>query len=229
MTASPQPLLGRQGSAAPFAARMRRRAQLGIARRRWAVGIAKRLLPIVALALLSVVALWPELSRDAEQARLTISRDRTVPESGEMTAASYHSVDDRGRPFTMTAAVARQVSAERINLTQPMGDMTLESGNWLMVQSRRGVYLQRIGSLDLSEDVQIYRDDGTTLATAAATVDLKAGAAASAEMVHAEGPFGTLDAQGFAVVDKGAVIQFTGPGRLVLNAARSATPAVATP
>jgi lipopolysaccharide export system protein LptC len=36
-------------------------------------------------------------------------------------------------------------------------------------------------------------------------------------MVHAEGPFGTLDAQGFALTDKGSVIQFTGPGRLVLN------------
>ena len=34
---------------------------------------------------------------------------------------------------------------------------------------------------------------------------------------RAEGPFGTLEAQGFAVVDQGAVIQFTGPARLVMN------------
>jgi lipopolysaccharide export system protein LptC len=40
-------------------------------------------------------------------------------------------------------------------------------------------------------------------------------------MVHAEGPFGTLDAQGFAVTDRGAVIQFPGPGRLLLNAAQN--------
>ena len=40
----------------------------------------------------------------------------------------------------------------------------------------------------------------------------------SADRVHAEGPFGSLDAQGFAVTDHGAVVQFTGPGRLVLNA-----------
>jgi lipopolysaccharide export system protein LptC len=49
------------------------------------------------------------------------------------------------------------------------------------------------------------------------SMDLKSGAAASSQPVHAEGPFGTLDAQGFALVDKGAVVQFTGPARLVLN------------
>jgi lipopolysaccharide export system protein LptC len=122
----------------------------------------------------------------------------------------------------MTATTAHQVSPERVNLTDPKGDMTLESGNWLMVRSRQGVYMQHADNLDLSDDVHIYRDDGTTLTTSAATVDLKAGAAAGAEMVHAEGPFGTLDAQGFALIDKGAVIQFSGPGRLVLNSAQRA-------
>ena len=87
-----------------------------------------------------------------------------------------------------------------------------------MVQSRSGVYTQHAGQLDLSGDVVLYRDDGLTLLTDAATLDLKAGVASSADRVHAEGPFGTLDAQGFAVVDHGSVAQFTGPGRLVLNA-----------
>ena len=32
---------------------------------------------------------------------------------------------------------------------------------------------------------------------------------------------GYLDAQGFSLLDRGTVIQFTGPGRLVLNGHRS--------
>ena len=40
------------------------------------------------------------------------------------------------------------------------------------------------------------------MSTDTATVDLKAGVAAGADMVHAEGPFGTLDAQGFTLTDK---------------------------
>jgi len=58
-------------------------------------------------------------------------------------------------------------------------------------------------------------------ATDSAAFDLWAGAVAGAEMVHAEWPFGTLDAQGFSFLDRGTVIQFTGPGRLVLNGHRS--------
>jgi len=206
------------------AARFRRPpiANPRLARRRWSVGIAKRLLPVFALALLASIALWPEFARETDTARYAYRRDAVMPRSGEMTQAAYHGVDERGRPYTMTAAKARQVSPERVNLTDPKGDITLESGNWIMVQSRRGVYLQHLDDLDLSRDVLIYRDDGTTIATEAATVDLKAGAAAGADMVHAEGPFGTLDAQGFALTDKGTAIQFFGPGRLVLNAARHA-------
>jgi lipopolysaccharide export system protein LptC len=192
-----------------------------LARRRWLVGFAKRLLPLAALALLACVALWPELSRDAERARLSYRRDSAPPESGRMTEASYHGVDANNRPYTITAATAHQISAERIDLTDPKGDISLESGNWLYGQSRNGVYLQHLGSLDLSDDVQLYRDDGTTLTTSSASLDLKAGAAAGAEQVHVEGPFGTLDAQGFAVTDRGAIMQFTGPGRLVLNSAQS--------
>ncbi len=200
-----------------------------LTRRRWVVRIGKRLLPLIALALLSTVALWPELSGDNERARLSYHPGAIEPQSGEMKLATYHGVDDRGRPYTMTASVARQVNAERIDLTEPKGDMTLESGNWLMVQSRQGVYLQKAGNLDVSGDVQVYRDDGTTLTTSSAALDLKAGAAAGAEMTHAEGPFGTLDAQGFTLIDKGAAIQFSGPGRLVLNGAHAAPPSAAPP
>jgi lipopolysaccharide export system protein LptC len=189
-------------------------------RRRRMVGLWKRLLPVAALALLASVALWPEFAREREQARLAYRRDLTVPRSGEMLDAVYHGVDERGRPYTMTASKARQISPQRINLTEPKGDVTLESGNWLMAQSRQGVYLQQVGNLDLSQDVVIYRDDGTTMATDTATIDLKAGVAAGADMVHAEGPFGILDAQGFALTDKGSAIQFFGPGHLVLNSAR---------
>jgi lipopolysaccharide export system protein LptC len=200
-----------------------------LVRRRWMVAVAKRLLPVVALALLSTVAFWPELSGDSERARLSYRRGGLEAQSGQLTAATYHGVDVRNRPYTMTSAVARQVSPERIDLTDPKGDMTLESGNWLLVQSRQGVFMQHIGSLDLSGDVQLYRDDGTTMTTSAATLDLKTGAATGAEMVHAEGPFGSLDAQGFTLVDKGANIQFPGPGRLVLNAAHAPAQPVAAP
>ena len=202
-------------------ARMRASPRTGkLARRRWTITLTKFLLPAAALALLTTVALWPEMKRATEQARLAVARVATEVQSGQLLDARYHGVDEKGRPFTLTAATAHQVDPERIDLTLPKGDITMESGSWLMLQARKGTYMQRTNQLDLSQDVTLYREDGTTLVTASASVDLKAGAAAGADPVHAEGPFGVLDAAGgFTVVDKGASIQFTGPTHLVMNGA----------
>ena len=193
-----------------------RRAPAETAQRRISVGLAKRMLPMVALALLSLMALWPEFGKD-EHHKFSYHLGGIQPQTGQLTNLHYSGVDDRSRPYTVTASAAHQVSPERIDLVDPKGDISLESGAWLMVQSHSGVYAQHNGQLDLSGDVVLYRDDGLTLTTDAATLDLKSGAASSAERVHAEGPFGTLDAQGFAVIDHGAIAQFPGPGRLLLN------------
>jgi lipopolysaccharide export system protein LptC len=185
-------------------------------RRAFAVGLAKRLLPVVALVLLSLVALWPELTKD-ERSRLAAGVRGAEAQSGQLTDLYYRGVDERNRPYAVTASGAQQISPERINLVDPKGDINLENGDWMMAQSRQGVYMPHASQLDLSGDVVLYRDDGVTLTTDSATLDLKGGVASSAEKVHVEGPFGSLDAQGFAVLDRGLVMQFTGPGRLVLN------------
>jgi lipopolysaccharide export system protein LptC len=126
-------------------------------------------------------------------------------------------VDERGRPYTVTAATATQRDADRIDLTVPNADMTLENGTWLNVRSKQGVYIRKDQQLDLSHDVVLYRDDGTTMTTAAATVAMKDGAASSNMPTHVEGPFGTIDATGFTTEEKGAAIQFWGPVRVELN------------
>lgn len=189
-----------------------------LTRRRWLVVWTKRLLPVLALALLASIALWPEIDRTADQGRIAFRRFG----AGDAGAARlldprYQSVDAKGRPYTLTANSGLQVGPERVNLVEPKGDVTLENGSWLMVQAHDGVYMQHSGQLDLAGDVTLYRADGLTMITDAASLDMKAGAATSSARTHAEGPFGTLDAQGFALVDKGAVTQFTGPARLVLN------------
>jgi lipopolysaccharide export system protein LptC len=191
----------------------------GLARRRIVLFLTKLLLPLGALALLGAIAVWPELDRESETARFAFRRMTGEVQGARLLDAQYHGVDEHGRPYTVTAAIAQQADADRINLTTPKGDVTLENGSWLMVQSKQGVFMKRANQLDLSHEVTIYRDDGLTLTTQSASVDLQAGAASSAEPTHAEGPFGTLDAQGFTVLDKGATVQFSGPAHVVLNGA----------
>jgi len=189
----------------------------GIARRRLLVTATKWLLPMAALALLSSIALWPEFDRAKEQARLAMHRMAGAVDGAQVTDARYHGVDERNRPYTITASTAVQADPDRINLTDPKGDVALQNGTWMMLQADKGVFMQRQNLLDLAGHVFLYRDDGTTMRTQSATIDLRNGAATSAEPVHAEGPFGMLDAIGFTVTDKGAVAQFPGPARLVMN------------
>jgi lipopolysaccharide export system protein LptC len=186
--------------------------------------LAKWLLPATALALLCSLALWPEVEQVQTSVRTAASRLGDVT-AARVTGAQYHSVDDHGRPYTVTAEIARQNGPERIDLTAPKGDITLQNGTWLMVKAKQGVFMQHSNLLDLSHDVTVYRDDGTTLLTASASLDLSHGAAAGAQPVHAEGPFGTLDAQGgFTATDKGTSIEFAGPAKLVLNGATPSSP-----
>jgi lipopolysaccharide export system protein LptC len=190
----------------------------GMVRRRQFVIWTKRLLPAVAVLLLATIVLWPEISRQLNSGRIKSRRGASGEfQAGKLVNVRYHGVDGSGRPYTVTADQAVQVSPERINLVYPKGDLTSVNGSWTLVQSNAGVYIQHAGLLDLSGDVTIFRDNGVTLRTPSASTDLKTGAAAGNEKTHAEGPFGTLDAQGFALVDKGAVIQFQGASRLLLN------------
>lgn len=190
-----------------------------LARRRMMINASKFLLPAVAILLLSLIALWPEFDLTTGKTRIVLHGLSATLDGARLTDAHYNGVDERGRPYTVTAATATQRDTDRVDLTAPDADMTLENGTWLNVKSKLGVYMRKDEQLDLSRDVVLYRDDGTTMTTASATVAMKAGAASGAEPTHVEGPFGTLDATGFTTVDKGAAIQFWGPVRVEMNGA----------
>ncbi|MBS0642897.1 MAG: LPS export ABC transporter periplasmic protein LptC [Acetobacteraceae bacterium] len=188
-----------------------------IARRRILITLTKWLLPAGAMVLLALIALWPELERTTISTRIGAGQLTGEVEGGRMIDLRYKGIDEKGRPYTLTAETAKQLEPDRIALTMPKGDITLENGTWMMLTARKGTYIQKGSQLDLTHDVTLYRDDGTTMHTEAATIDMKAGAAAGSSAVHAEGPFGVLDAQGFMLMDKGAAVDFPGPARLVLN------------
>ena len=190
------------------------------AHRRATVRIAKYVLPLFALALLSSIALWPELSRTVAQGRVTWRRLTALnATAGQMLRPRYHGLDEHGHPYTVSSDTADRVGPLRVNLAKPVGDITMENGTWLLLKSKAGVFIEHANELDLEHAVVLYRQDGTTMTSETATMNLKQGAATSNDYTHAEGPFGVLDAQGFTIVDRGGVVQFHGPAHLVMNAA----------
>jgi lipopolysaccharide export system protein LptC len=213
----PQPRIDRLATTQTLVRKLPSKRSL--ASRRRTLLLTKLTLPMLSMLLLASLALWPQISSLWDTSRVNYRRGQNSAQlqTGRLLTLRYHGLDARNRPYTITADAAEQIGPERINLTNPKGDVVSESGSWTYVESLHGVYQQHAGLLDLSGNVVLYRDNGVTLYTQSAAMDIKQGAGAGSEPTHAEGPFGTLDAQGFALVDKGSVIQFDGKSRLLLN------------
>ncbi len=204
---------------------LRRRGEDGAmpkGRRRLSVSLAKKLLPVAALLLLVALALAPSLRFGPDANRISYHVQQAGGAASRMQGAKYHGIDQHGQPFTLTANAATDQGAEDVALQQPEGDLTLNSGAWLVLKSNAGVFHQKTQVLGLTGDVTLYRNDGTILNVAKADIDLRQSSARSAMPVQVQGPFGTLNAaNGFALTDRGADMLFKGPATLVLAQAGS--------
>lgn len=190
-----------------------------IARRRVAVRIAKFMFPILGVALLAGIALWPELDRLEDRARVSFRRVAgTAPDAVRVVDPRYQGVDEENRPYTVTASVAAQAdSPDIVDLDRPRADILLTDGSWVLLESREGRFDKSKNRLDLQGEVTLWQDGGNLLVTEQAEILLSEGAASGDRPVHAQGPFGTLVSEGFRLTDRGQVVVFTGRARAVLE------------
>jgi lipopolysaccharide export system protein LptC len=190
-----------------------------IARRRIAVRLAKILLPLLGVALLVGIAVWPEIDRMEDRARVSFRRvTGTAPDAVRVVDPRYQGIDEQNRPYTVTATVAAQTDApDIVDLDRPRADILLTDGSWVLLESRDGRFDKAANRLDLWGDVTLWQDGGNLLVTEAAEIQLQAGSASGDKPVAAQGPFGTLTSEGFRLTDRGQVVIFTGRARAILE------------
>ncbi|MDB5369782.1 MAG: hypothetical protein JWP20_1340 [Roseomonas sp.] len=193
-----------------------------IVRRRVLVRLAKLLLPVGALALLAAIALWPEFDSAEDRGRMAFRRATQVAaEAMRISGARYQGVDEQNRPYNVTATSAvQQDQTGLIDLDKPRADILLTNGAWLLLESQEGEYDRPKNLLDLQGDVTLWHDNGTTMKTDAAHINVHAGEAESDRPTAAQGPFGTLESEGFRLRDRGQVVFFTGRSHAVLEGRR---------
>jgi lipopolysaccharide export system protein LptC len=183
------------------------------------VGLAKRILPGVALVLLGLVAVWPRLQAEIERVRLAAPRiDPREAQDLRMVNARYTGIDRENRPYVVTAEVARQNPNvdDLVALEGPKGDLTTASGNWFELDGYTGLYQPDAQLLDLFGKVELFQDKGNEFHTDSAHVDMAQGNAEGNDPVDGQGPFGHITGQGFRIRDHGDVIIFTGHAHLEL-------------
>ena len=183
------------------------------------VVLMKLLLPLIAVALAVMVVVWPQFRDRPERFRL----DAAGPGPGEargqlLTNARYTGLDNRNRPYTITALSARQRpdDAAAFDLERPMADVTTDEGAWLALWAPTGVYDRKARVLTLRGGVSLFHDDGYELHTETARIDFAAGGARGDRPVEGRGPTGWLKAAGFRFDRRTERILFTGNARLLL-------------
>jgi lipopolysaccharide export system protein LptC len=176
-------------------------------------------LPALAIALLLLVAMWPELDSVVQHVRFGASRiDLSEARRLRMVNPRYTGIDRESRPYVLTADTATQVprSDDLVTLDAPKADLTTKSGNWVEISGDTGTYQTQPQLLDLYGNVELYQDRGNEFHTDSARIDILSGTAESHDPISGQGPFGHVTAEGFTMYNRGDVIVFNGKTNLIL-------------
>ncbi|MBO6044092.1 MAG: LPS export ABC transporter periplasmic protein LptC [Acetobacter sp.] len=174
-------------------------------------------LPFLALFFFMSIIIYPEITAFVNENKTTLKNLSKVPiGDGHLIDVTYRGINAYHCPYTLTADTLYQNKRRNIlTLTTPQADILTTNGTWILVHAKQGTYAQKNQILDLTHGVTLYRNDGLMLYSPFADVNLNSGIIASHTWVHAEGPFGTLDAQGYFLSQHDGLAQFRGPGKLI--------------
>ncbi|WP_135079771.1 LPS export ABC transporter periplasmic protein LptC [Terasakiella sp. SH-1] len=186
------------------------------------VQLMKLFLPLIAVLLITMIIIWPHLQSDSKRFAIGFSNiELSEAKDPSMINARYIGTDNDNQPFSVTADIAKQTDDETqsILLELPKADVTLKDGTWLVLTSDTGIYDRPTQYLELDGAVNLFHDSGYEMHTASAGVDLSLGSAEGHTPVKGQGPFGSIESEGFRLIDKGKTIIFTGKtkAKLFLN------------
>jgi lipopolysaccharide export system protein LptC len=183
------------------------------------VSSMKLLLPGFAVAVIVLVVAWPQLQKKPEGFRLGLSNITVHGRSGQQVVnARFTGNDADDRPFTVTSesALQRKGGSDIFELEFPKADISMSNGSWIALAADAGAYHKSNQILELSGGVNLFHDSGYEFRTRKAEIDLGNGAAHGNDPVSGQGPFGTLAASGFEILERGNRIIFSGKATLLL-------------
>ena len=184
------------------------------------VSFMKFLLPAIALGLIALIFLWPQIKPTDNRFSISFKSVQSVnPEDPSMINARFVGTDKKNQPFSITADLAKNiiVGGPAVELEMPKADIGIKDGTWLVVTANNGLYDQQGKTLELLGAVNLFHDSGYEFNTEKANIDLSNGIATSKVKITGQGPFGNLIAEGFRIENKGNRFIFTGKSKLVIQ------------
>jgi lipopolysaccharide export system protein LptC len=185
------------------------------------VKFLKRALPLAALCLALAVVAYALRPRDTGRVTMTFETMSRVDNDLAMVNPRLTGTDDRGLPFSVSAASAVQEGAGsgRVRLSDIRAEMTLDDGTLVHVTAAQGLIDAAARQLDITGGIRFASADGYVAETASATADLRTGIVTGKEHVKATGKFGELTANSFTFDKNTKKLRFDGEVRMQLSGA----------
>lgn len=180
------------------------------------VKVFRYVLGLAVLTIISAVLLWPEFERTAP---IRIENPDQMVSKNELIKPKFESIDQSSQPFSLTAdrAVQNHDDPDRVDLENPIGDITLRDGSILKLSAKSGFYRQEAQIMYLTGDVQMQQDNIYFLEGQTATINMKTQIVFSESPVKGAGPFGSIVAEGLSGNGESGILVFKGPAVLILK------------
>lgn len=175
------------------------------------VRIMKVMLPLVAVSLIVLVVIYSSKGRDAV-VTITSTQMDSVDKDRQLVNPKLTGTDGRGQPFTVTAKGATQApgKARRMTIDEVTADITMQDKSWVQVGAIKGELDVEAKTLDLTNSINIYSDQGYECHTEAARYDFGSGLLKGDVPIKCQGPMGLFTAQKFEGLRDPRVLRFMG-------------------
>lgn len=183
-----------------------------------AVRLFRKVLPGAAFILILAIVLWPKIDEYLNAVPLDrMQVEEHMKMKNKLLQPKMRSLDQHGRPYTVTAATATQVDDQTAKFEKPDSALELQDGRLLKITADQGQFKESSNHLDYQQNVKLQDDEGYELRTQSAGLDLTTKVAEGHVPVEGEGPTGAISAEGFKVDQEGNRIHFTGKSHLVIS------------
>jgi lipopolysaccharide export system protein LptC len=180
----------------------------------------KFILPLVALGILGLLILWPQLSKiePTPLNRDDLAALKQAETENTLINPVFNTVDEKGRPVMITAEDARQNREEKDMITLISPKASLNDDNAVFtIEAQDGQYDQGNKRLTLENNVVIINDQGVRLETQSLTTDINNNIVQSNSAAKLTSEQGTIEGQSVIIDRNNQTTTFKGPAKAVIN------------
>jgi lipopolysaccharide export system protein LptC len=182
------------------------------------VRFMKGALPLAALGLAIVVLVYV-LQPPPARMQMAFQQLSSLVDDLSMQNPRLSGTDNDGQPFVISAsrALPERKGSERVKLQDVVADFSLRDGTAIHVTAGTGLMDTKSRLLQMSGGIHLVSQNGYDATTRSATADLRTGRIHGESGINANGAFGRITAQRFAMDRSSKQLHFWGNIKMLVN------------